>query len=252
MEINLEHKRILVTGGSRGIGKAIVLKLVEAGASVLVHYQKNSEAARDLANQNPRQIHLFQADFNQPPQIRSLYDHIKQTIGGLDVLINNAGIALHTPMDADDLIWQQQWSQTLQVNLAAAAFLCKMALADFELQKQGIIINISSRAAFRGDTPEYLAYAASKGGLVSLTRSIARAYGKKGIVAFDVAPGFVKTDMAQDFIDHYGEDRILNDIALNELTKPQDLAPLVTLLASGLANHATGTTINVNAASYVH
>ena len=116
----------------------------------------------------------------------------------------------------------------------------------------GRIVNISSRAAFRGDQPDYLAYAASKAGLVALTRSLARAYGKDGIVAFNVAPGFTRTEMAQDFIDQYGEDYAVSDIALTRLTEPKDIAPTLVFLASGLADHATGATIDINAASYVH
>jgi 3-oxoacyl-[acyl-carrier protein] reductase len=140
----------------------------------------------------------------------------------------------------------------MMVNLNAAALLCKRAVAHFQQQGGGRIISISSRAAFRGDTADYLAYAASKGGLVSLTRSLARAFGKQGIRAFIIAPGFTRTEMAQDFIDQYGEDYALNDIALERLTEPADLGPMVVLLASGLADHATGCTIDINAGSYVH
>jgi NAD(P)-dependent dehydrogenase (short-subunit alcohol dehydrogenase family) len=111
---------------------------------------------------------------------------------------------------------------------------------------------VASRAAFRGDVPDYLAYAASKGGMVSLTRSIARAFGRDGITAFVVAPGYVRTDMAQAFLDRYGEAVGVRDLALDRMTEPDDLGPIVTLLASGLADHATGTTIDVNAGSYVH
>ncbi len=252
MNIDLNHKRILVTGASRGIGKAVALQLANSGAIVAAQYQKDRSAAEDLRAQYPHNIHLFQADFSQSTSVVTLYDQTVDALGGLDVLVNNAGLALHAPMNTEDLQWLDQWTLTLQVNLTAAALLCKKAILDFSEQNRGIIINISSRAAFRGDTSDYLAYAASKGGLMSLTKSIARAYGKKGIVAFDIAPGFVKTDMAQSFIDQYGEDLVLNDIALNDLTTPHDIAPIITLLASGLANHATGTTIDVNAGSYIH
>ena len=116
----------------------------------------------------------------------------------------------------------------------------------------GRIINIASRAAFRGDTKDYLAYAASKGGMVSLTRSIARAWGKQGIVAFTIAPGWVMTDMAKQFIAQNGDEVVLNELALAELTQPSDVAPTVVFLASGLSDHATGCTIDINAGSYVH
>ncbi|WP_317129010.1 SDR family NAD(P)-dependent oxidoreductase [Mangrovivirga cuniculi] len=114
------------------------------------------------------------------------------------------------------------------------------------------MINISSRAAYRGDTPDYLAYGASKGALVSLTKSIARAYGKDDIKAFEIAPGFTRTDMAQDFIDQYGENYALDDIALKNLTEPGDISPTIVFLLSGKADHLTGTSIDVNAGSYVH
>ena len=182
----------------------------------------------------------------------ALFTEVIDKFGGLDVLVNNAGIALGSPLYGDEEEWLVHWNKTLSVNLTAAAILCRKAIIHFKERGGGRIINISSRAAFRGDTPDYLAYAASKGGTVALTRSIARGYGKEGIKAFDIAPGFTRTDMAQLFIDQYGESFALNDIALTRLTEPGDIAPLVVFLASGLGDHATGTTIDINAGSYVH
>ena len=127
----------------------------------------------------------------------------------------------------------------------------KVFIDQAKAQQNGRIVMISSRAAFRGDTTDYLAYAASKGALVSLTRSIARHYGKEGIKAFLIAPGFTKTDMANEILSVYGEDFALKDIALKELARPEDMAPMVTLLCSGLADHATGTSIDINSGSYV-
>jgi NAD(P)-dependent dehydrogenase (short-subunit alcohol dehydrogenase family) len=140
----------------------------------------------------------------------------------------------------------------MAVNLRAPELLCRLAIRHFRTQGGGRILNVASRAAFRGDTPDFMAYAASKGGLVALTRSIARGFGKEGIVAFTLAPGFVRTDMAQDFIDQYGAGYVVNDLALNTLTEADDIAPFAVLLASGLADHATGCTIDLNAGSYVH
>jgi len=139
----------------------------------------------------------------------------------------------------------------LQVNLTAAAILCRAAIRHFLNQGGGRIINIASRAAFRGDTPDHLAYAASKGGLISLTRSIARGFGRKGIKAFAVAPGFVRTEMAQEYFDQHGEEGVLAELSLPILTEVSDVAPFVVLLASGLADHATGSTIDINAGSYI-
>ncbi|MBK1442471.1 SDR family oxidoreductase [Parapedobacter sp. ISTM3] len=172
--------------------------------------------------------------------------------GRIDAIVNNAGIALSVPDDCPTDEWLAAWHQTINVNLNALAIICKEFVEHARTSKNGRIINISSRAAFRGDTPDYLAYAASKSAIVGFTRSLARYYGKEGIKAFIVAPGFTRTDMAQDFMNQYGEDYALNDIALPHLTKPGDIAPMVTLLCSGLADHATGATIDINAGSYVH
>ena len=141
----------------------------------------------------------------------------------------------------------------MTVNLHSPAILCKKAVQHFIQKKaSGRIINISSRAAYRGETADYLAYASSKAGLVALTRSIAKSFGKKGVKAFNIAPGFVQTDMAKAFMSQYGEEHAKEDIALERLTEPKDLAPLITFLASGMADHATGSTFDINAGSYLH
>jgi NAD(P)-dependent dehydrogenase (short-subunit alcohol dehydrogenase family) len=252
MQVDLKGKKVLVTGSSRGIGKEIARQLVQAGAIVAAHYHKNSSGALELSNEFGDQVVLIQGDLGQPNQVSQVFNRAVAELNGLEVLINNAGIALHSPLSKSITDWLSDWEQTLQVNLIAAAALCKMAVNLFTDHGGGRIINISSRAAFRGDTSEYWAYAASKGGMVSLTRSIARGFGKQGVVAFNIAPGFVRTDMAQEFINQYGEQQVMKDIALDKLTVPNDIAPTVALLCSGLADHATGTTIDFNAGSYLH
>jgi NAD(P)-dependent dehydrogenase (short-subunit alcohol dehydrogenase family) len=166
-------------------------------------------------------------------------------------LVNNAGIALESELLKPTADWLSDWERTMAVNLTATGLLCRAAIAHFPSAGGGRIVNMASRAAFRGDQPGYLAYAASKAGMVALTRSIARGFGKSGIKAFALAPGFTRTEMAQAFIEQYGEDHAMRDIALDRLTEPGDIAPLVVFLLSGLADHATGTTIDINAASYV-
>lgn len=253
MHISLEHKNILVTGASRGIGRAAAEGLAKSGARVAVHYNSNREEAEQLADQIGNNSQAFGADLGTGEGPLKLWKAVEEAFGHVDVLINNAGIAISSPVHKDDEAWLHDWGHTMMVNLNATAMLCKKAVTHFQERGQGgRIINVSSRAAFRGDTAEYMAYASSKGGLVALTRSIARAFGKKNIVAFNVAPGFTRTDMAQDFIDQYGEDYALNDIALPRLTRPADIAPTLVFLASGLADHATGATIDINAGSYVH
>ncbi len=252
MKIDLSGKVVLVTGASRGIGEGIAQGLAGAGARVAVHYNHNKKEAEKVSQNIGNQSFIINCDLSDLNQTTGLVDAVIQKAGRLDAVVNNAGIAISVPDTADDETWTSAWLQTMNVNLNSLAIICKQAVAHFKQQQQGHIINISSRAAFRGDTTDYLAYAASKGGIVSLTRSIARYYGKDGVKAFIIAPGFTRTDMAQDFMDQYGEDYALNDIALNQLTEPKDIAPMVALLCSGLADHATGCTIDINAGSYVH
>jgi 3-oxoacyl-[acyl-carrier protein] reductase len=252
MKISLANKNIIVTGASRGIGRAIAEQLAECGARIAVHYKGSAEAAESLVTSLGNGSMAFQADMAKPLEVIHFFNEVVQEFEKVDVIINNAAVAISSDLSKDDIGWLDDWINTVDINLNAVGLLCKKAIEHFLLHKEGRIINITSRAAFRGDTADYFAYAASKGGVVALTRSIARAYGKQGIKAFNIAPGFTRTDMAQDFMDQYGEDYALNDIALNKLTEPKDIAPMVAFLASGLADHATGSTIDINAASYVH
>jgi NAD(P)-dependent dehydrogenase (short-subunit alcohol dehydrogenase family) len=252
MRIDLSNTSVLVTGGSRGIGAAIVRTMAKAGARVAIHCRDRRQQAVALAEQIGATAEVFQADLSGVEECTALWKAVVARFGRVNTLVNNAGIAISSPLESATGDWLQGWDATMAVNLRAPAILSKLAIEHFGAQGGGRIINISSRAAFRGDQPPYLAYAASKGGLVALTRSIARGFGKAGILAFNVAPGFTRTDMAQDFLDEYGEEYVAGDIALERLTEPDDIAPFVVFLASGLGDHATGCTIDVNAGSYVH
>jgi NAD(P)-dependent dehydrogenase (short-subunit alcohol dehydrogenase family) len=251
MHIDLTGKTTLVTGASRGIGRSVAEGLAEAGGTVAAHYNENRVAAEALVEALGRDARAFQADLAETASCERLFREVVDNYGRLDVLVNNAGIALKVPIEATTGEWRDDWDLTMAVNLRAVELLSRLAIGHFQQHGGGQIINVSSRAAFRGDTPEYMTYAASKAGVVALTRSIARAFGKSGVCAFVLAPGFVRTEMAQDFIDEYGEERVTSDLALDRLTEPADLVPLVVLLASGLADHATGATFDVNAGSYV-
>ncbi len=253
MYINLSGLNILVTGSSRGIGKAIATKLAESGATVAIHYHKNVRDAENLSHVLGNESRAFQADLSKPNEAAKLFERVILEMGSIEVVINNAAIAKSVAIDSKDDAWMTVWNETMMVNLNAAAVLCKKAVQHFvERKAAGRIINIASRAAFRGDEAEYMSYAASKAGLVSLTRSIARSFGKEGVKAFVIAPGFVRTQMAQEFMQQYGEDHAKGDIALERLTEPKDIAPLVTFIASGMADHATGATFDINAGSYLH
>ncbi len=251
MKIDLSDKTILVTGANSGIGNAIAQELLNAGAKVALHFNSNSDGASKLKEQFSDQCELFQADFNNVHETIKLFEDVLSWGDTLDVLINNAGTAVMNSVNLDDETWIKNWNTIMNINLLAAGVLSKKALEHFKTKNSGRIINIASRAAFRGDTPDYLAYAASKAGMVALVRSIARGFGKDGITAFSIAPGFTRTAMAQKSIDKYGEDFVIKDIALNELTEPKDIAPIVTLICSGKFDHGTGSNIDINAGSYV-
>jgi NAD(P)-dependent dehydrogenase (short-subunit alcohol dehydrogenase family) len=252
MQISLKNKNVIVTGASRGIGKSIAEQLVASGARVALQYNKNKNRAVQVQNALGPMAVLYQCDFSDALGVSSFFSRVEKDFRKIDVIVNNAGVAIKSDPDKNDIDWIDDWLKTMDINLNATALLCKKAVAHFRQNEGGIIINIASRAAFRGDTKEYLAYAASKAGVVGLTRSIARAYGKDGVKAFIVAPGFVQTEMAQDFIDEYGEDYARNDLALDTMPEPSDIARFVTFLASGMADHATGGTFDINSGSYVH
>jgi NAD(P)-dependent dehydrogenase (short-subunit alcohol dehydrogenase family) len=252
LQIDLAGQRILVTGASRGIGRALAVGLGRAGADVAVHYHQNEAKAREVCEAIGETARSVRADLAEAPEAGRLFERAVEALGGLDALVNNAGVAVEAPLEGDEAFWTEAWDRTLDVNLRATALLCRAALLHFRKTGNGRIINVASRAAFRGDTPDYLAYAASKGGMVALTRSIARGFGPEGVKAFLVAPGYVRTDMALQYIEEYGEESTIGDIPLGRMAEPEDLAPLVVLLASGLADHATGSTFDVNGASYVH
>lgn len=252
MQIDLSNTSVLVTGASRGIGTAVARAMGKAGARVAIHYRGQEQRATALARQIGASAEVFQADLSRAGECAALWHAVTARFGHVHTLVNNAGVAIPSPLEGATTDWLEDWETTMAVNLRAPALLSRLAIEHFGARGGGRIINISSRAAFRGDQPPYLAYAASKGGLVALTRSIARGFGKAGIVAFNVAPGFTRTDMAQGFLDQYGEDYATSDIALQRLTEPDDVAPVVVFLASGLGDHSTGCTIDVNAGSYVH
>ncbi|MGL1888543.1 MAG: SDR family oxidoreductase [Reichenbachiella sp.] len=253
MYINLSGLNILVTGASKGIGKAIASKLAEAGATIAVHYNEHMREAENLAQILGNESKAFQADLSKKDEAANLFDRVVLELGSIDILINNAGVCLGSEIDAKESDWMNTWDTNIQVNLTSAGVLCKKIIEHFlKRNSTGRIINISSRAAHKGATAEYMAYAASKAGLLALTKTIASAYGKQGIKAFNISPGFVRTDMAKELMEKYGHEHATGDIALERLTEPKDIAPLVTFLASGMADHATGTNIDINAGSYMH
>ncbi len=252
MNIDLSSKTVLVTGASRGIGAAVAEQLAASGAKVLIHYNRGKDKANEVLNKLGGRGAIIQSDLSDANQVIGFVKRAWDEFGPISAVVNNAGIAKPAADDMRSEEWLAVWEETMAVNTTSLAIICKEYVELARKEKDGRIINVSSRAAFRGDTQDYIAYAASKGAVVSITRTIARHYGKEGIKAFLIAPGFTRTDMANEILAEYGEGFALNDIALPELTKPEDLAPMITLLCSGMADHATGASIDINAGSYVH
>lgn len=250
--IDLTGKTILVTGASRGIGAATALTLGQAGASVILHYSQSQAEAESMAKQmEADRCYLIQADLAIPTSAETLWQNAIDWHGKIDVLVNNAAVMPYASVNADGDAWSQAWQSTLQVNLVAVADLCRAAILHFQARQGGTIINIASRAAFRGDAPNFMHYAASKGGVVALTRSIARGFAKDNILAFAVAPGFVHTDRIETMMQEQGREFVTRDIPMGEPVPPQEVANTIAFLAAGLAPHLTGATLDINGASYV-
>lgn len=250
--IDLKGKTVLVTGGSRGIGEAIVRAVAAAGASVLLHFAKSRQAAEVIQKSIGRgRCQLLQADLADPQAPAELWRAATTQAPRIDVLVNNAAIAEPASIDMPSDAWRRSWAHLMQVNLYAPAELCKLAIPHFRSHGGGKIINVASRAAHRGDAPDQWHYAASKGALVTLTKTIARGYAKDNVLAFAIAPGFTETDMGHAGLDEAGLKRILSDIPLGSMVRPEECGALAAFLCSDQVRHMTGATFDINGASYV-
>jgi len=225
---------ILITGASRGIGAA---------------------AADALAHQNHSIVALSSADgdLSQPDEPARLWaESLDRLDGRIDVLINNAGVFEASPIEAAGDVWLESWNRTLQINLTAAASLCRLAVLHW--QQTGLggrIVNVASRAAYRGDSPAHWHYAAAKAGMVAMTKTIARGYAKDDILAFAICPGFTMTGMAEDYLASRGGDKLLADIPLGRVAMPAEIAEMIRWCALDAPPSMTGAVLDANGASYV-
>ncbi|MFL5296066.1 MAG: SDR family NAD(P)-dependent oxidoreductase [Phenylobacterium sp.] len=231
---------ILVTGSTRGIGAAIGAALSARDVRWVGHGR--ADGAQSIG-----------ADLAQPGAADALWEAALARLDGrIDVLVNNAGVFEPIAVDAPDADWAAAWARTMQINLQAAADLCRRAVLHWrERATGGRIVNVASRAAYRGDSPAHWHYAASKAGMVAMTKSIARGYGAEQILAFAVTPGFTMTGMAEDYLASRGGDRLLADIPLGRVATPDEVASAVAYLALDAPPSMTGAVIDINGASYV-
>jgi NAD(P)-dependent dehydrogenase (short-subunit alcohol dehydrogenase family) len=231
---------ILITGASRGIGAAAYSLLKAHGHNVRGHSTRGSDD-------------LIAGDLADPALPRKIWDTAFSELDGrIDVLINNAGIYEAVPDNAPDDEWHAQWHRTLTINLQAAADLCRLAVSHFlDRGGEGRIVNIVSRAAYRGDSPQHWHYAASKAALVGVTKTIARGYAADGILCFGVAPGFTVSEMTEEYLAGRGGAKIVADIPLGRVATTDEVAETIRWLAIDAPASATGSVIDVNGASYV-
>jgi len=250
--MNFDGKRVLVTGGARGIGRAIAKGFADRGAHIAISYLSNHEAAREALATLPGGPHSsFAGDIGDPEFCKTLVAKTVQELGGLDILVNNAGIFEAHPIDEVDFAaWQAGWRRTLGTNLIASANLCYHAARHMMRGGGGRIVNVSSRGAFRGE-PESPAYGASKAGLNALSQSLAQKLAPHNIFVGVVAPGFVETDMVSAHLEGERGQAIRAQSPLNRVAKPEEVAHAVLFLASEGAEFITGTIIDVNGASYL-
>jgi len=237
----MDRIHILATGTSRGIGAAIAARFDLPHVRFVGHASRPGDEGR------------IPADLDEPGAAHALWAEAMERLDGrIDVLVNNAGIFEAAPIDLPDADWLAAWERTMRINLTASAELCRLAVQHFATRTRGgRIVNVASRAAYRGDSPAHWHYAASKAGMVAMTKSIARGYARENILAFAVCPGFTMTGMAEEYLASRGGDKLLADIPLGRVAEPLEVAETVRWLALDAPASATGSVIDVNGASYV-
>ncbi|WP_370391112.1 SDR family NAD(P)-dependent oxidoreductase [uncultured Winogradskyella sp.] len=250
--MTFNDKTVLITGGSRGIGKATALAFAKAGAKVGINYRTNTDKAQETLNALEGKGHqLFQYDIANKKAQQELIEDFLKIYGHIDILVNNAGISI--PHDIDEVEfeeWSDAWEQTITTNLFAAANLSYLAAKAMITNGGGNIVNISSRGAFRGE-PTKPAYGASKAALNALSQSLAKRLASYNIYVGAVAPGFTKTDMGAKTLTASERENLLRESPFKRMAKPAEVAHAVLFLASDEASYSSGAIIDVNGASYL-
>ncbi|MEW2920867.1 SDR family oxidoreductase [Muricauda sp. ANG21] len=250
--MDFANKTILITGASRGIGKATAMAFAEKGAKVGLNYRSNDEAAEITLKELPGKGHqLFKRDISQKSETEALINDFVKEFGRLDVLVNNAGISIFHEIDSVDFDhWTHAWEKTFETNLFATANLCYWAAQAMMKTGGGHIVNVSSRGAFRGE-PTKPAYGASKAALNAMSQSLAKKLPPHNIYVGVVAPGFTETEMAAKTLTPEERENLLRESPFKRMAQPEEVAHAILFLASDKAAYSSGTIIDVNGASYL-
>ncbi|MEV0899218.1 SDR family oxidoreductase [Actinoplanes sp. NPDC049802] len=244
-------RAVLVTGASRGIGRAIAKAFAANGDRVAVNYHTSGKLAEDLIREFPGDGHLaVQADVADPEAVERLVETTASAFGGIDVLVNNAGIFTDAPvLSASYKQWQEAWRAEVEVNLLGSANVTWCAVR--HMGPGGRIINLSSRGAYRGEINSS-GGAASKAGLTAMGQTLALELGPRGIAVAAVAPGWVETEMTQPYLTGPDSDEIMAQSPFGRVARPDEVASAVLYLASPAAEWASGSVLHLNGASYLH
>jgi len=250
----LAGRTALVTGASKGIGAEIAAALGRAGANVVAHYGSDRAGAESATASIPEERRLLVgADLMERAAPERLWKEAVSWRGSVDVLVNNAAVMEQTPFDGPPGPWHEGWDRALRINVLACADLTRSAVSHFVERGGGVVVTMSSWVAQRGPGgPGLVAYSASKAAVKALTQTVARHYGPRGVLAYVIAPGVVDTELSKRAASMFGgEEAVLARLTMGEMVPPAELADLVCFLATGRARHLTGSTIDVNGASYV-
>lgn len=243
---------ILITGASGGIGRAAAIECARKGAAIGIHYHNNRDRAEATLDALSGDGHrLYQCDITDPEAVEGLIGQAHEEFGGLEVLVNNAGISeRHHFEDIDYATWQKTWKTVVDTNLTSASNLCFCAAKKMLASGGGKIVNVSSRGAFRGE-PLMPWYGASKAGMNAMGQSLAQALGPNGVFVYTVAPGFVETEMAKSTLESPEGDNIRNQSSMGRVAQPEEIAKTIAFLAFDAPAFMTGCIIDVNGASYL-
>ncbi|MDK4740461.1 SDR family oxidoreductase [Rhizobium sp. CNPSo 3464] len=251
MDNPLDRMNVLVTGASGGLGQAIVKRLAAEGATPIIHFARNEAAAQALLERISGKGHVVQGDLSSREGPEELWSKAVHAARRIHAVVNAAGIRTEVALTDRLETWHSAWQGEFQVNLFAAADLSRNAILHFKQNGGGRIINIASRAGQRGYSADAMAYGASKAALINLTKSIARSFGGDGVTAIAIAPGWIRTDMAEDFIAKNGEAAAVADIPIGAMALPEEVAELTAFVLRPSQRSLNGATLDVNGGSYI-